>query len=69
MPTEQPITDALRKAIAKSGLAHIAIERGTGVKRQCIMRFMRGERSLRLDIADRLATFFRLIVQQQRKGR
>lgn len=69
MPTEQPFADALRKAITDSGLAHIAIERGTGVRRQCIMRFMRGERSLRLDIADRLAAFFGLAVQPPRKGR
>jgi plasmid maintenance system antidote protein VapI len=69
MPAEQPFTDALRKAIAESGLAHIAIERETGVKRQSIMRFMRGERSLRLDMADRLAAFFGLTVKPQRKGR
>jgi plasmid maintenance system antidote protein VapI len=57
------MADALQKAIAKSGLAHIAIERATGVKRQSIMRFMRGERSLRLDMADRLAVFFGLEVR------
>jgi plasmid maintenance system antidote protein VapI len=67
MPTEQPFSDALWKAIAESGLAHIAIERGTGVKRQSIMRFMRGERSLRLDMADRLAAFFGLKVKLARK--
>jgi len=60
---KQPMADALQKAIAKSGLAHIAIERATGVKRQSIMRFMRGERSLRLDMADRLAVFFGLEVR------
>ncbi len=68
MVTEQPFTDALRKAITESRLAHIAIERETGVKRQSIMRFMRGERSLRLDMADRLAGYFGLTVRQQRKG-
>jgi plasmid maintenance system antidote protein VapI len=67
MADEQPFSDALRKAIAKSGLAHVAIERETGVKRQCIMRFMRGERSLRLDNADRLAAFFKLTVKPQRR--
>ena len=69
MPAEQPFTDALRKAIAESGMAQIAIERATGVKRQCVMLFMRGERSLRLDIADRLAAYFGLTVKPQRKGR
>jgi plasmid maintenance system antidote protein VapI len=65
----QPFTDALRKAIAESGMAHIALERETGVKRQSIMKFMRGETSLRLDIADRLAAFFGLTVKAKRKGR
>ena len=58
--TTKTMTEILRKAIADSGMAHIAIERATGVKRACIARFVRGETSLRLDIADRLATFFHL---------
>lgn len=66
---EQPFTDALRQTIADSGMAHNAIERATGVKRQSIALFMRGERSLRLDLADRLATFFGLTVRRPRKGR
>ncbi|HZT83463.1 MAG TPA: helix-turn-helix transcriptional regulator [Gemmataceae bacterium] len=69
---KQPLTDALREAIAASGLAHIAIERGTGVKRQSILYFMRGERSLRLDVADKLAAFFGLglrPIRPKRKGR
>ena len=35
-----------------------ALERETGVKRQSLMRFVRGEQSLRLDMADRLAAYF-----------
>jgi plasmid maintenance system antidote protein VapI len=66
---KQPMTEALRKAIADSGLAHIAIERATGVKRGSIARFLRGERSLRLDLADRLAAFFGLEVRAKRKGK
>jgi plasmid maintenance system antidote protein VapI len=62
------MSDALRKAIASSGLAHIAIERATGVKRASIMRFMRGETSLRLDVADKLAAYFGLELRT-RKGR
>jgi hypothetical protein len=67
---EQPFTEALRQAIAESGMAHIAIERATGVKRQCVMAFMRGTRSLRLDIADRLAAFFAIeaLIKRKRKG-
>ncbi len=67
---KQPFTEALRQAITESGMAHIAIERATGVKRQCIMMFMRGTRSLRLDIADRLAAFFGIEarIKRKRKG-
>lgn len=54
------ITDALRRAIAESGLSFKALERETGVVRQSLMKFAREERSLRLDKADRLAIFFGL---------
>ncbi len=64
---KQPLTNALRAAIAESGLAHVAIERATGVTRASIMRFMRGERSLRLDMADRLAAYFGLELRPKRK--
>ncbi len=57
------MTEALKRAIAESGMAHIAIERATGVKRASIMRFLRGEQSLRLDLADRLAAYFGIEVR------
>jgi plasmid maintenance system antidote protein VapI len=62
-----PITEALQNAVAKSGLSYYAIERATGVKRPSIIYFMRGERSLRLNIADRLAVYFGLEVRAKRK--
>lgn len=63
------MTDVLKAAIEASGMAHIAIERQTGVKRACIMRFLRNETSLRLDIADKLATYFGLeLVHKKAKG-
>jgi|TARA_B100000809_G_scaffold245086_1_gene271700 plasmid maintenance system antidote protein VapI len=43
-----------------SELPLLTLEQETGVKRQSIMRFLRGERSLRLDIADKLAAHFEL---------
>jgi hypothetical protein len=61
-----PITEGLQNAIAKSGMAYHAIERATGVKRQSIMYFMRGEQSLRLNIADRLAVYFGLEIRPNR---
>lgn len=67
MKPKQPITDALRKAIAESGLAQIELERQTGVQRMSIVRFMRGECSLRLDLAERLFTFFGLEVRSSKR--
>ncbi len=54
---ESPISTTLRKAIREAGRSLASIERDTGVKRQSIMRFVRGDSSLRLDIADRLASY------------
>ena len=62
-------SDLLKKAIAESGMAHNAIQRATGVERASIMRFLQGKQSLRLDMADRLATFFGIEVLYKRKGR
>jgi plasmid maintenance system antidote protein VapI len=67
--TSETMTEVLRRAIVESGEAHIALERATGVKRASIMRFVRGTTSLRLDLADRLATHLGLEVRQKRKGR
>ena len=58
--TKSPISDLLRDTIADSEIPLLTIEQVTGVKRQSIMRFLRGERSLRLDIADKLASYFKL---------
>ena len=58
--TKSPISDLLRHTIADSEIPLLTLEQETGVKRQSIMRFLRGERSLRLDIADKLASYFQL---------
>ncbi len=52
------MTEALQQAILDSELNFRELERETGVKRQSLMKFARGEQSLRLDMADRLAEFF-----------
>ncbi|MEI7686369.1 MAG: helix-turn-helix transcriptional regulator [Planctomycetota bacterium] len=62
------MTGALKQAIEESGLTVLEIERATSVKRASVLRFMRGETSLRLDIADRLAAYFGLAVVK-RKGK
>lgn len=61
------MTKVLKQAIAESGETYTALERATGVKRASVMRFMRGEQSLRLDLADKLAEYFGIEVK--RKGR
>lgn len=59
------MSDVLRQAIADSGLTYSELERATGVKRASMLRFMRAERSLRLDIADRLASYFGIFVSRK----
>lgn len=61
-PKTKTISAVLRRAIADSGMTYSELERATGVKRSSIMRFVRGDRSLRLDMADRLAAHFGLRV-------
>jgi plasmid maintenance system antidote protein VapI len=56
------MTEALRHEIAQSGVSFKALERETGVIRQSLMKFAAGEQSLRLDMADKLALYFRLQV-------
>jgi transcriptional regulator with XRE-family HTH domain len=50
----------LRRAIIQSGKSFKTLEHETGVLRQSLMRFARGEQSLRLDMADKLAAYFGL---------
>lgn len=51
------MTDLLKKAILAAE-SFRSVERATGVKRQSLMKFVAGEQSLRLDMADRLAAYF-----------
>ena len=61
------MTEALRRAIAESGESFKGLERKTGLTRQSLMKFARGEQSLHLDLADKLAAYFGIEVK--RKGR
>lgn len=45
-----PATEVLRRAVAESGLSFAELERRSGVRRQSLMKFAKGEQSLRLDI-------------------
>ena len=61
------MTDVLRRAIVESGKALIALERETGIQRMSLSRFVRGETSLRLDVADTLAAYFGLELRPARR--
>jgi plasmid maintenance system antidote protein VapI len=54
----QALTDVLREEILENELSYKRLEKETGVIRQSLMAFARGEQSLRLDKADKLAEFF-----------
>jgi len=57
-----PITDTLRRAIVESGVSYKGLARETGVARASIQRFVDGRQSIRLDMADRLAAFFGMVL-------
>ena len=61
-----PVTDLLRRTIVECNVPLLVIERETGVKRASIMRFLRGERSLRLDKVDALAVYLGLKLVKHR---
>jgi len=60
MTSRQPITDVLRNAINASELPFQVLEKATGVLRQSLMKFARGESGINADAADKLAVFFGL---------
>lgn len=69
MEESRPISDALRRAIAEGEMSFKALERETGVLRQSLMKFARGEQCLRGDAYDKLASYFGLALQPIRKNK
>lgn len=65
MPLYKNLTTALLRSIGESGLPFQALERESGIKRQSLMKFVAGEQSLRLDLADKLAQYFGLRVESK----
>jgi plasmid maintenance system antidote protein VapI len=60
----------LRRAVTDSGLPLLQVAQAAGVERASLSRFVRGERTLRLDMADRLAAYFWMELRPVRgKGR
>ncbi|MCD4726058.1 MAG: helix-turn-helix domain-containing protein [Pirellulales bacterium] len=67
--TKPTLTDVLRTAIKESELTQYRIAKDTGIPATSIMRFMRGETSLRLDKADVLAEYLGLELVKKRKAK
>jgi plasmid maintenance system antidote protein VapI len=73
MPKHKSMTDVLRERLTaefESGASLRTIESEVGVIRQSLVKFIRGEQSLRLDLADRLAARYQLELRPatRRKG-
>ena len=54
------LTDVLRRTIIGSGISYKSLSRETGIARASIQRFVDGRQSIRLDMADRLDSYFGL---------
>jgi hypothetical protein len=57
---QSTLTDVLKAAIERSGLTCYRIAKATGIDEANLGRFVRGELSIRLDKADRLAAYLGL---------
>ena len=62
-------TDALHEAIDGSGLTMYRIAKDAGLDFSTLSRFCHGERSLKLESADKLADYFCLEVRQPKKAK
>jgi hypothetical protein len=65
------IAIALRRALADAldnGGTFLGLERETGVSRQSLMLFARGEREVSLGAAEQLCTHFGLELRPKRRG-
>ena len=66
------MTKLLRKALleaVESGQSVRNIGRETGLAHPAIGKFMRGEQSLRLDLADKLAAYFGIECRRTKKSK
>lgn len=61
------LTKELRLAMLRSKLNHVQLAKKTGVQRQSIIRFLRGDQSLRLDNADSIAKAFGLVLVAKKR--
>lgn len=64
--TMPSMSETLRNAVLETGLPLLQIAQAAGVERASLSRFVRGERTLRLDMAGRLAAYFGLELRPAR---
>ncbi len=63
------MTTLLKQALSEADSLR-AVERATGVKNPCLVRFLQGKQSLRLDLAEKLAAYFGIECRRKKqKGR
>ncbi len=60
------MTEVLRQALIDSEIPMLRLSNDTGIVRASLIRFVRGDQSLRLDMADKLAEYFRLELQPRK---
>jgi transcriptional regulator with XRE-family HTH domain len=60
--------DVLRAAISRSASSRYRISKATGVTESSLMRFVRGETSLRLDKAEAIADYLGLELVKRKAG-
>ena len=70
MPKQGKMTKAIKTAVRESGESLYGICKATGINHDALSRFMRGQTSMRLDLADKLAAYFGIECRRtRRKGR
>ena len=62
-PQRVPLPDALRQALTNSGKTSYQLKEETGVDHGVILRFLKGERDIRLETAEKLAAAVGLTVK------
>ena len=62
------VTDQLKQAVTDSGETLYGVAKGSGAEYSALLRFMAGERGIRLDTADKLAAYLGLELRPARKG-
>ena len=64
--TKPTMTDVLKATIRKSKMQLLPLSKATGVARASLIRFLRGDTSIRLDVADKLAEYFHLTLTSEK---